>query len=69
MEADPIVAEVRRIRELRAAAFDFDIARMVKDAKERDAAEGIEVVRLPPRSPIRIERRRSRQTVESQPLN
>ena len=51
MQTDPIVAEIRRIRELRASRFDFDISRIVKDAQERDAADDRKVVRLPPRRP------------------
>ena len=54
MQADPIVAETRRIRELRAARFDFDISRIVKDAQDRDAAGDRKVVRLPPRRPVSL---------------
>jgi len=52
MPSDPIVAEIRRLRELRAARFDFDIRRIVKDVQDRDAAGDRKVVRLPPRPPI-----------------
>lgn len=33
---DPIVEEVRRIREEHAARFDFDLERMVRDAQRRE---------------------------------
>ena len=52
MEPDPIVAEIRAIRERLAARFNYDIHAMVKDAQERDAAGDREVVRLPPRRPV-----------------
>jgi hypothetical protein len=52
MQFDPIVAEIRKIRELRAARFGFDIGAIVKDARQRDASGDREVVRLQPRRPL-----------------
>jgi hypothetical protein len=52
METDPIVAEIRAIRERIAAQFNYDIAAMVKYAQERDAQGDREVVSLPPRRPV-----------------
>jgi len=52
MQSDPIVAETRRIRELRAARFGFDIRAIVSDAQKRDASGDREVVRLQPRRPV-----------------
>ena len=52
MQSDPIVDDVREIRERRAARFGYDLRAIVKDAQERDAAGDRKVVRLPPRSPI-----------------
>jgi len=52
MQSDPIVAEIRKIRELRAAQFGFDIRTIVKNAQERDATGDREVVRLSPRPPF-----------------
>ena len=52
MQSDPIVAEIRRLRELRASHFNFDISRIVKDVQARDGAGDRKVVRLPPRRPI-----------------
>jgi hypothetical protein len=54
MQIDPIVAEIREIRERRAARFGYDIRAIVKDAQARDAAGDRKVVRLPPRRPIRL---------------
>lgn len=53
MQTDPIVAEVREIRERLAAQFGYDLHAIMKDAQARDAAGDREVVRLPPRRPIR----------------
>jgi hypothetical protein len=52
MPSDPIVAEIRRCRELHAARFGFDIPSIVRDAQERDAADGREIVRGSPRRPF-----------------
>jgi hypothetical protein len=52
MPSDPIVAEIRRLREQRAARFGFDVRSIVKDAQERDAAGDREVIRRPPRRPL-----------------
>ena len=51
MQPDPIVAEIREIRDRQAARFGYDIRAIVKDARERDAAGDREVVSLPPRRP------------------
>jgi hypothetical protein len=52
MPSDPIVAEIRRIREQIAARFGYDIRAIVKHAQERDASGDRKVVRLPPRPPV-----------------
>ncbi len=41
---DPIVEEVRRIREEHAARFDFDLARIFDDLKKSEQESGREVV-------------------------
>ena len=51
MQDDPIVAEIRRIREEIAARFNYDIDALGKYARDRDAASGQKVIRLPPRPP------------------
>lgn len=52
MEPDPIVAEIRAIRDRIAAKFNYDIAAMVKDAQQRDAIGDRLVVRRAPRPPV-----------------
>ncbi len=44
MTRDPIVDEVRAIREQLAARFDFDIRKIVEDARQRQASSQARVV-------------------------
>ncbi len=46
---DPIITEVRRIREQRAAKFGFDLKRIMADARRRERTSGRKVVTLAPR--------------------
>ncbi len=46
---DPIVAEVRRIREEHAAKFGYDLKAIYEDLKRRQAASGRKYVNFPPR--------------------
>lgn len=48
---DPIVSEIRAIREARAKRFGYDLDAMFKDLRAKEAASGRKFVRLPPRSP------------------
>ena len=52
MSSDPIVAEIRRIREQIAAEFNYDLHALVKDAQQRDAAGDRLVVRREPRAAL-----------------
>jgi len=52
MESDPIVAEVRAVREQLAARLGFRLLDIVKEAQRQDAAGDGKVGRLPPRRPI-----------------
>ncbi len=51
MSSDPIVAEIRRIREELAAKFNYDTGAIVEDARQRHTAGDRKVIRLPPRPP------------------
>ena len=53
MQPDPVVAEIREIRDRLAARLGYDLRAIVQDARERDAAGDRRVVRLPPRRPVR----------------
>jgi hypothetical protein len=49
---DPLVEEVRRIREANAARFNYDIDRIAADARQRQGKDGRKVIAAPaqPRS-------------------
>ncbi len=47
---DPIVAEVRAVRDRHASKFDYDLSRIFRDIKERQEASGREYIKYPPRS-------------------
>jgi hypothetical protein len=51
MSSDPVVAEIRRIREELAAQFDYDLDAIIEDARRRYLADNRKVIRLPPRRP------------------
>jgi hypothetical protein len=53
MPRDPIVEEVHRIREAYAAKFNFDLAALVRDLKQRQDRGEFEVVYRAPRKPRR----------------
>ena len=46
---DPILAEIRRYREQYAAKFNYDLAAICKDLRERQTTCGREVVSRPPK--------------------
>jgi hypothetical protein len=50
-DEDPIVSEVRRIREEHAAQFNFDPRAIMEDYQRRQATSGRHYVSLPPRRP------------------
>jgi hypothetical protein len=51
---DPIVEEVRKVREEHAARFDFDLERIFQDLKEQEKKGGRKVVSLPPKRPQEV---------------
>ncbi|MGA9997747.1 MAG: hypothetical protein WBP93_20195 [Pyrinomonadaceae bacterium] len=51
MWVDEIVEETRKAREAYAAKFDFDIAAIVADVKEKEKLSERPVVALPPKQP------------------
>ena len=46
---NPIITEIRRYREQRAAKFGFDVKRIMEDVRRRERASGRKVVTLAPR--------------------
>lgn len=49
MWQDPIVDEVRKIREEHASKFDFDLKRIFVDLQERERTSGRTYVKQPPK--------------------
>lgn len=49
MKNDPIVAEVRRVRERLSARFNYDLDAIFADLKAREKASGRKYVQRPPR--------------------
>jgi hypothetical protein len=49
MVKDPVVEEIRRIRDEYARRFDYDIEAICRDLREQEATSGHEVVSLPPK--------------------
>ena len=50
---DPIVDEVRRVRDAHAAKFDYDLRAIFRDLKAKEAASGREYLRYEPRRPVK----------------
>ena len=46
---DPIVDEVRRVRDAHAAMFNYDLDAIFQDIKEQEKKSGLEFVSYPPR--------------------
>lgn len=51
VERDPIVEEVRRVRQEYAARFNFNLQAIYRDLKEREDRGEFTTVRRPPRRP------------------
>ncbi|HEX4951959.1 MAG TPA: hypothetical protein VF017_00985 [Thermoanaerobaculia bacterium] len=49
MSDDPIVEEVRGVREAHAARFDYDLQRIFEDIKRQERESGRQYVSFPPR--------------------
>lgn len=47
MKRDEIVAEIRKIRDERAAKFGYDVEAMARDIKTREGKDGSPVVSRP----------------------
>jgi hypothetical protein len=47
---DPIVDEVRRVRDAHAAKFNYDLDALYQDIKEQEKKSGLKFVSFPPRT-------------------
>lgn len=53
---DPVVEEVRRVREAYAAEFNYDLRAICRDLKVREARGEFTTVRRAPRRPVLLPR-------------
>lgn len=51
MWTDPIVDEVRKVRDEHAARFDYDLGRIFQDLKEQEILSGRATTSRPPKRP------------------
>lgn len=51
LEDDEIMREIRAIRDAHAAAYDYDIGRIVQALQEAERASGVTLVARQPRKP------------------
>ena len=49
---DPIVDEVRRVRDAHAARFNYDLDAIFRDIKEQEKKSGLKFVSYPPRKAV-----------------
>lgn len=54
--SDPIVNEVRAVRDAIAREYDYDIDKLARDVKTREVQSGRRLVRLPPRPATPIQK-------------
>jgi tetrahydromethanopterin S-methyltransferase subunit B len=54
MWTDPIVDEIRKVREEHAARFSYDLQAIYEDIKELERASGRTFVTLPPKKPTMV---------------
>ena len=53
---DPIVEEVRAIREAYAARFEYDLQAIYRDLKAQERQHGWQTLSLPPRAAKQVDR-------------
>ena len=53
---DPIIEEIHAVREEIARAADYDLEKMLEAARQRQAAAGVQAVRLPSRKTDRVKK-------------
>jgi len=58
-QTDPIIDEIRRIRQEHAASFDYDIDRIIAEFQRQERESGVPTVTRPPRPVQTVRRARS----------
>ena len=59
-QTDPIIDELRTVRDEHAARFNYDVEAIFQDIQIQQEASGREYVRLPPRRVVATQRDRPR---------
>ena len=54
MQPDPIVEEVRKIRDAYAKSFNYDLDAICRDLQEKQKAGKRSVISLPPKRPRKV---------------
>ncbi len=57
---DPIIDELRAVRDEHAARFNYDVEEIFRDIQAQQEASGREYVRLPPRRVVAVQEDRPR---------
>jgi len=65
---DPIVAEVRAVRDNHASKYGYDLSRIFRDLKARQEASGREFVKYPSRVAAKWHKKRIKQTPKAGPV-
>jgi len=65
---DPIVEEMRRIKEEHAARFNYDIGAMVKSLREEQKRSGVKVVSYARKRPAASSGRKTRRALQEHPI-
>ena len=55
-QTDPIIDELRAVRDEHAARFNYDVLEIFRDIQAQQEASGREYVRLPPRRVVSAQR-------------
>lgn len=65
MVDDPIIEEVRKIRDEYAKKFNYDLNAIAADLMKQESASGRKVVSFPPRKPVVVQLRQRAETIVS----
>jgi hypothetical protein len=60
---DPIIAELRKIRDEYAKKFNYNLEAVAADLMKQQASSGRKLVSFPPRKPVTVQLRQRSETV------
>lgn len=56
---DPIIEEIHAVRDAMAREASYDLEKMLEAARQRQAASGLQAVRLPSKSPETVKAKKA----------